>query len=327
MHAVRLASGQTVGRYDILDLLGEGGMSESYRARDRETGQMVVLKIPYANVIGDPATYSRYQRETEIGRRLVHPHIPRLLDTGHLEGSPAPYIVMEYVDGESFRRYLDEHTPLSVDEAVDLARQLADALNACHKQGIIHRDLKPENILITPEGELKLIDFGIALLQGARRLTWSRLSNTVGTPDYMAPEQIRGDRGDARTDVYALGTMLFEMLTGKVPYEGDNALSIMNQHVSQEASPAAARFHVPGQLASIAAKAIRRDPNQRYQSMADLCHDLGHWKELDPYTWADENAISVGAMPSPLKTIGLVLAVFAALILIGVLAQLAHGTH
>lgn len=329
MPAVRLAPGQSVaGRFEVIDLLGEGGMSESYRALDRDTGQTVVLKIPYASVIGDPATYSRYQREIEIARRLVHPHIPRLLDTGHLDGSPAPFIVMEYVEGVSFRHYLAEHAPLAVDEAVELARQIADALGAVHAQGIVHRDLKPENLLMTPEHELKLIDFGIALLQGARRLTWSRLSNSVGTPDYMAPEQIRGERGDVRTDVYALGMMMFEMLTGKVPYEGDNALAVMNQHVNREAPLAGSRrASVPPVLESIVAKALRREPSQRYQSMADLRDDLEHWREMDPYAWTDDDRPTAGAMPSPLKAAGLILAVFAALALIGVIAQMAHGTH
>jgi eukaryotic-like serine/threonine-protein kinase len=327
MHTVRLAPGQAVGRYDVLDLLGEGGMSESYRARDRATGETVVLKIPYANIIGDPATYSRYQRETEIGRRLVHPHIQRLIDTGHLDDGVAPYLVMEYVEGDVFRQYLDANAPLPVKEAVELARQLADALETCHAQGIVHRDLKPENLLITPDRQLKLLDFGIALLQGARRLTWSRLSNTVGTPDYMAPEQIRGERGDVRTDVYALGMMLFEMLAGKTPFEGDNALAIMDQHVNREAPPLSTRRpDAPLPLESIVTKATRRHPEQRYQSMAALRHDLEHWPEVEPHTWSEEES-SFGDLPAPLKTAGLIAAVFAVLILIGLLAQLAHGMH
>jgi serine/threonine-protein kinase len=327
MHAVRLAPGDTVGKYHVLDLLGEGGMSESYRARDSETGDTVVIKIPYANIIGDPATYSRYQRETEIGRKLVHPHIQRLLDTGHLDRSPAPFLVMEYVEGKPFRQYLAERGPLPIDEAVELARQLADALETCHAQGIVHRDLKPENLLITPDHQLKLIDFGIALLRGARRLTWSRLSNTVGTPDYMAPEQVRGERGDARTDVYALGMMLFEMLAGKMPFEGDNALAIMDQHVNREAPLLRTQCpDVPPQLEAVVAKAIRRDPKQRYQSMIELRHDLEHWRDVGPYSWIAEPA-PVGAMPGPLKAIGLILAVFATLALIGFLAQLAHGVR
>jgi serine/threonine-protein kinase len=282
-----------------------------------------VLKIPYAHIIGDPATYSRYQRETEIGRKLVHPHIQRLIDTGHLDNSPAPYLVMEYVEGIPFRHYLAEHGPLPVDEAVELAHQLADALDACHGQGIVHRDLKPENLLITAEHQLKLIDFGIALLQGARRLTWSRLSNSVGTPDYMAPEQIRGERGDARTDVYALGMMLYEMLAGKVAYEGDNPLAIMNQHVNNEAPPLRSqRPEVPAALESIVARALRRNPAERYQSMADFRTELEQWQDVAPTVWLDAPK-PVGPMPGLLKAIGLIAAVLAALALLGVLAQMA----
>lgn len=324
---MRLAPGQTVGHYEVLDVLGQGGMSESYRARDRDSGETVVLKIPYASMIGDPATFSRYQRETEIGRRLIHPHIQRLLDTGHLDDSVAPFLVMEYVDGESLRSFLDEHAPLPVSEAVELARQLADALQACHAQGVVHRDLKPENVLVTPGHDLKLLDFGIALLKGARRLTWSRLTSTVGTPDYMAPEQVKGERGDARTDVYALGVMLFEMLTGRVPYEGDNALAIMNQHVSSE-TPRLSTINpgLPPALDAIVAKATRRDTAQRYQTMADLLHDLENWRGLDAtaYAWpADETRVDNG-FPRPLITAALIVLTFAVLALIGVLAEVAH---
>ncbi|MBV9121322.1 MAG: serine/threonine protein kinase [Chloroflexi bacterium] len=320
---MRLESGQTVGRYDVVEPIGQGGMSESYRALDRDTGRSVVLKIPFANMIGDPGTFGRYQRETEIGRRLVHPHIQRLLDSGQLDGV-APYIVMEYIEGDLLRAYIEEHAPLPVEEAVELIGQLADALELCHSQGIIHRDLKPENVLITHDHQLKLLDFGIALLQGARRLTWSRLSNSIGTPDYMAPEQVRGERGDVRTDVYALGVMLYEMLAGKVPYEGDNALAIMSQHVNAEAPRLR---NVPPALEGIVAKAIRRSPAERYQTVSEFRADLAHWRDLNPmaYHWIETPA--VGGMPSPMKAIGLVLAIFAALALVGILSQLAHGAH
>ncbi|MEA2639179.1 MAG: eukaryotic-like serine/threonine-protein kinase, partial [Chloroflexota bacterium] len=189
------------GRYEILGELGHGGMSDTYRARDRESGQEAVVKIPYASLMGDPATFSRYQRELEIGKRLQHPHIQRLISSGHLDGSIAPYIALEYVDGESLRTYLVKRGPLPIPEAIRIATQLADALDYCHSVGVVHRDMKPENVLIMPDGTVKLVDFGIALLQGARRLTFGPLSNAVGTPDYMSPEQVRGDRGDSRTDV------------------------------------------------------------------------------------------------------------------------------
>jgi len=272
---MRLAPGQAVGRYDVLDLIGEGGMSESYRARDRETGQVVVLKVPYANVIGDPGTYSRYQRETEIGRRLDHPHIQRLLDTGHLDDSAAPYIVWEYVEGEPLRRYLDERAPLLIDEAVELARQLADALEACHAQHIVHRDLKPENVLISPDHQLKLLDFGIALLQGARRLTWSRLSNSVGTPDYMAPEQIRGEEVSAASDTYALGCVMYESLCGRTPFADAQGMRILWAHLQDEPpDPRKFRPELSDEFARVLLCALQKEPAQRPASAGDYARLL-----------------------------------------------------
>src|SRR5438105_1227740 len=229
-------AGETVnGKYDILEPLGQGGMNDAYKARERESGRLVVLKIPFKSLIGDPATFSRYQRELEIGKRLHHPNIQQLLDQGRLDNSVAPYLVLEYVDGTLLREYLRQRAPLLVDEAIGIADQLADALQYCHEHGVVHRDLKPENILIEPDGTVKLVDFGIALLQGARRLTFRRLTSGFGTPDYMAPEQVQGDRGDARTDLYALGVMLYEMLTGEVPYQGDSPLAVMSQRVTTDA--------------------------------------------------------------------------------------------
>src|SRR5579883_200694 len=257
-------------------------MSESYRANDARSGGQVVLKFPHVGLIGDPAVFSRFQREIEIGRRLVHPNVQRLLDAGRLDNGVSPYIVMEYVEGQSLRNYLAEHKPLSIDQAIDFAGQLAAALSYCHQQGVVHRDLKPENVLVTPDGQLKLIDFGIALLEGARRVTWGSLSSTVGTPDYMAPEQIRGERGDERTDVYAAGVILYEMLTGQVPFQGDNPLAIMSQHVERDPpSVRELRPEVPETLAAVVNRALQRDPARRYSTMEAFAHDLTHLDEID----------------------------------------------
>src|SRR5262249_547418 len=218
-------------------------------------------------------------REVEIGKRLHHPNIQHLVDEGRLDdgGGVAPYLVLDYVDGRSLREYLTEKAPLPVDEAIRIALQLADPLQYCHQQGLGHRDPNPENILMQPDGTIKLVDFGIALLQGARRLTFRRLSSEVGTPDYMAPEQVQGDRGDARTDIYALGVMLFEMLTGDVPYKGDSALAVMSQHVTTDA-PLLRRVQpdLPAELEAVVWRALRREPAERYASMAALRHDLTH---------------------------------------------------
>ncbi|MBV8087452.1 MAG: serine/threonine protein kinase [Chloroflexi bacterium] len=332
---MRFEPGEQVGQYRVDSVLATGGMSESYRGTDAASGQAVVLKVPLGSMMGDLATYGRYEREVAIGGKLHHPNIQQLLASGMVPGTSSPYIVMEYVEGEPFNAYLKEHGPLPIAEATELALQIADALHYCHEVGVIHRDLKPDNLLMTDGHQLKLLDFGIAFMEGARRLTWGRLSEAFGTPDYMAPEQIQGHRGDARTDVYALGTMLFEMLAGRVPYPGDEALAIMAAHVSTEAPRVRSlRREVSPELDAIVAKAIRREPAERYASMAELEADLRHpeaidlvqfaWQETDKaHSWAGWDH-SVGAMPTLKRAIALIAITFGTLGLIGFLAQHAH---
>ena len=319
--------GQVVDdRYRIADRLGVGGMGASYRAIDERTGATVVVKIPSLALIGDPATFSRYQRELEIGGRLEHPRVQRLIGSGQLRGG-APYMVLEYVPGESLRAYLSAHAPLPVDEAVRLVLELADALQYCHDRGVVHRDLKPENLYVTPEGHIVVGDFGIALLQGARRLTFRRLTNSVGTPDYMAPEQVSGERGDARTDVYAVGVILYEMLTGQVPYRGDNALAVMAQRLTADPPPVRSRRgDVPPAFDAIVRRALARDRDARYPSMAALAEDLRHPEAvpLAPDRSAPPPPAPAGAMPGPGAVALAVGLAFGALILVGVLAQLIH---
>jgi len=329
-----LEVGQCVGQYKVLDQLGRGGMSETYRAVDTQSSQLVVLKVPFADSLGDIAIYERYERENLIGRRLQHPNIQHVLGTGTLDGR-APYTVFEYIDGTSFRNFLDENAPLLIERAVALSLQLAEALVYCHAAGIIHRDLKPENVLISSSGGLKLLDFGIALVAGAKRVTWGPLSQAVGTPDYMAPEQIRGERGDARTDIYALGALLFEMVAGRAPYRGDDALSVMWQHVGQEAPRLRDLVDVSAELEAIVAKSLRRRPDDRYQSMSGFAADLAHPErvDLDKFCWPDETLVSLallrpaGSMPTFWQATRLLLIVFAALAVIGILAQFAHSGH
>ena len=322
---MRYEAGQTVNdKYDILESLGQGGMNDAYKARDRASGRLVVLKIPFTSLIGDPATYSRYQRELEIGKRLHHPNIQELLDEGRLDGGVAPYLVLEYVDGTLLREYLREHAPLPVDEAVNITVQLADALQYCHQHGVVHRDLKPENILIEPDGTVKLVDFGIALLQGARRLTFRRLTSGFGTPDYMAPEQVQGDRGDARTDVYAVGVMLYEMLTGDVPYRGDSPLAVMSQRVTTDAPLLSSkRSDLLPQLEAVVWRALRREPAERYASMTDLRHDLTHIDEVKIPEYPAASGRAVVSREHMLNA-GVVIAALVLLAVLGMVAELVH---
>jgi serine/threonine-protein kinase len=324
---MRYQTGETVNdKYEILESLGQGGMNDAYKARDRATGRVVVLKVPFTSLIGDPATYSRYQRELEIGKRLHHRNIQELLDEGRLEDGIGPYLVLEFVDGVLLREYLRQHAPLPPQEAVAIASQLADALQYCHEHGVVHRDLKPENILIQPDGTVKLVDFGIALLQGARRLTFRRLTSGFGTPDYMAPEQVQGERGDARTDIYALGVMLYEMLTGDVPYHGDSPLAVMSQRVTTDA-PLLRRGHpdLPPALEAIVWRALRRDPSERYGSMAALRQDLAHPDQVDiPSEYPSETSGPSRVSREHLVTTAVIVGVLLVLAVIGVIAQLAH---
>jgi serine/threonine-protein kinase len=326
---MRYEAGQIVnGKYEILESLGQGGMNDAYKARDRDSGRLVVLKIPFTSLIGDPATFSRYQRELEIGKRLHHPNIQQLLDEGRLDGSVAPYLVLEFVDGTLLREYLRQHAPLPVEEAIRIAVQLADALEYCHAHGVVHRDLKPENILIEQDGTVKLVDFGIALLQGARRLTFRRLTSGFGTPDYMAPEQVQGDRGDARTDVYALGVMVYEMLTGDVPYHGDSPLAVMSQRVTMDAPLLRqSRPDLPPQLEAVVWKALRREPSERYPTMAAFRNDLTH---LDRVHVPEYPVAAGGRLPVSREHVvnaAIVVGILVVLAALGAAAQLAHNAQ
>lgn len=321
----RFGPGDVVNdRYEILAPLGQGGMGEAYKARDRSDNGLVVVKIPHASMIGDPSTYSRYERELDIGKSLSHPSIQRLVAEGRLDGGIAPFVVFEYIDGRNLRDLLSHSAPLPQPEAIDLAAQIADILQYVHDHGVIHRDLKPENLLLTPDHRVKLVDFGIALLRGARRLTFAHLSNEVGTPDYMAPEQVQGERGDNRTDIYALGVMLYEMLTGEVPYRGDNPLAVMGQRVTTPAPLVRSRRRdISPQLEAIVFRALRRDPRNRYSSMADMAYDLRHLDQVEIPNYADFDE-RPRATTSHRYPALIVVAILLSLVLIGIGAELLH---
>ncbi len=274
-----LAPGEKLDRYTVVEAIGHGAFSDVYLATD-PGGARVVLKCPHEGIIGDVATFDRFRREMEIARRLDHPGIQHSLDPGG--DRTRPYLVMQYVEGETLREHLGGRGHLPITEAVTLVDGLAAAMGYAHRQGVTHRDLKPENVLVTPDGRPIVTDFGIALISGARRLTWRWLTSQLGTPDYMAPEQVQGERGDARTDVYALGVILFEMLVGRVPWEGDNPLAIMNQAVTRPA-PSLRELDpgIPPPLEAIVRKCLRKDPAERYPDAAALAADLESWKDLD----------------------------------------------
>jgi serine/threonine-protein kinase len=297
-------------------------MADVYRALDMERQRSVVLKLPQPATAGDLAMFNRYRREIEIGVRLDHPGIQRLLSDPR-----TPYIVLDYVEGENLRTYLRSHRRLSADEVLRIGVQLTEVLEYVHSQGVVHRDLKPDNIVMQPDGSVRLMDFGIALRLASRRLTFSHLTNAIGTPDYMAPEQVRGERGDVRTDVYAVGVLLFELLTGRVPYPADDALEAMRRKVETE-PPLVRRLRpdAPEALQAAVYRALRRRPEERYQSMAELQHDL---KQLDsvviPTYMPDvPPPHPPGDLPPWRTTIPLLAVILAILAFLGFLAQTLH---
>jgi len=290
-----LQIGDQFEHYQIQAHIAQGGMSDIYRAYDVVNRREVVIKIPDQSMIGDPAQYERFQRELEIINTLHHPAILRGLGSGRY--NRIPYLVTELVEGQSLRQMIEACAPLPSDQAVDLIKKIADGMAYCHAHDVIHRDLKPENILITAEGQPVIMDFGLALTKGARRVTYSNLSATMGTPDYMAPEQVEGQRGDQRTDVYALGTILYELLSGKTPFSGDNNLSVMAQHLNGTA-PRLDRVQagITPQLAAVVARCLQRNPNNRYSSMPELIEALEH-PELADLALLDQAGISGAALP------------------------------
>ena len=264
-------AGERLDGFQLESVVACSGMATIFRARDIRSGQPVAIKIPYLEVESDPVFFDRFRREEQIGLSLDHPGIVKVL---HAEKSGV-YIVMEWAEGKLLRQLMQEQGKLSVERAAGIAQQICDALDYIHSRGIVHRDLKPENIMLDADDNVKLLDFGIAAKAGARRLTFGKLSPTVGTPDYISPEQVQGKRGDCRSDIYAVGVMLYEMLTGQVPFEGDNAFLVMNARLRNDPpSPREIDPEIPGSVENILLRALSRDPKQRYASAHNLARDL-----------------------------------------------------
>ncbi len=262
-------------RFQILETISRSGMATIFKATDLNTKLTVAIKVPLLQYESDPGFFSRFQREEEIGSRLNHPYILKFYPVPE-ESRTRPYIVTEYLRGYTLSHLLTSVCPMPEKDAIKLASRICEALVYMHGQGVVHRDLKPQNVMLCNDGTIRIMDFGIAKAEG-RRMTFAGFTPAVGTPDYMAPEQVKGKRGDERTDIYSLGAMLYEMVVGVPPFqcENDNPLVVMNARVNGD--PVAPRKLNPKaspQIEEIILHAMERDPRKRYQSAVTMKLEL-----------------------------------------------------
>jgi serine/threonine-protein kinase len=271
-------AGDTLDHYRIEAALAHSGMSVLYRATDLDSGRQVAIKVPLPEMEADPVLIERFKREQEIGQELDHPGVVKSFNS---EERSRLYMVIEWVDGRLLRTILNEEKKLPAGRAVAITLAICDALDYMHKRGIVHRDLKPENVMVGEDDQIKLIDFGIAMKEEARRLTFVSVSSLLGTPDYISPEQVKGARGDQRSDIYAVGIMLYEMLTGRVPFEGPNPLAVMNERVLNDVK-SLREFNpeISPQIEEILYRALEREPRHRYATASEMMWDLEHQEQV-----------------------------------------------
>jgi len=317
--------GQRIDHYEMIRLLARGAASRVYLAQDLHVLEQVVLKFPNDDLIGGAAIFARYKREAEIGNRLCHPAIPRHLNRG--EQRSTEYLVLEYLRGRPLRAVMQEYAPMLLPptEVLRIVLHVCEALAYVHKHGVIHRDIKPENIMLLDNGGIKLLDFGIALLEGKRRASWRRDTSLIGTPDYMAPERLWGEPGSVQSDIYAVGVVLYELLCGWTPFEEHDGFELVTRHLSHD--PPGILEHDPTlspALATVVMRAIRRDPGRRYVCMQDLLHDLGHLEDVIPVDYVPDPPRIGGRYRQVIRLALIVLIVCLCIVAFGVFAQFAH---
>ncbi|MEV6136258.1 Stk1 family PASTA domain-containing Ser/Thr kinase [Nocardia sp. NPDC051990] len=287
-------------RYELGEIIGFGGMSEVHKARDLRLSRDVAIKVLRADLARDPTFYLRFKREAQNAAALNHPAIVAVYDTGEAEvdGGPLPYIVMEYVDGDTLRDIVRGNGPLPPRRAMEVVADVCAALDFSHKAGIVHRDMKPANIMINRAGAVKVMDFGIARAIADSSNPMTQTAAVIGTAQYLSPEQARGETVDARSDVYSVGCVLFEILTGEPPFTGDSPIAVAYQHVREDPRlPSHVHNGVPRELDSVVLKAMSKNPANRYQTAAemraDLIRVLGGQKPSAPMVMTDEDRTTI----------------------------------
>jgi serine/threonine-protein kinase len=268
---------QLGGRYEIGDLLGRGGMAEVHMGRDTRLGRTVAVKMLRPDMARDPSFQARFRREAHSAASLNHPAVVAVYDTGEDQfgGNPVPYIVMEYVEGSTLRDLLASNSRLVPERALEIVDGVLAALAYSHQQGIVHRDIKPANVMLTPSGDVKVMDFGIARAVADTGATMTQTSAVIGTAQYLSPEQARGEQVDARSDLYSTGCLLFELLTGRPPFVGDSPVSVAYQHVREEpVPPSSIDPDVPGSADAVVLKALTKDRDKRYQTAGEMRADI-----------------------------------------------------
>lgn len=265
--------GTQIDSYRVEESIARSGMASVFRAMDQRDNRQVALKIPHPDMEADPILFDRFQREAAIGERLHHPNVMRVFGG---EKRSRVYMVMEWCEGRLLRQILSEGR-IPQDRALRIAIVVLDALEYIHENGVVHRDLKPENIMVDEHDHIKLIDFGIAGDASARRLTYANFTATLGTADYISPEQVKGKRGDGRSDTYAMGVILYEMLTGRLPFSGGSPMEVMNDRLlNYPTPPSVADPEISPQLQEVLYRALERDPKNRYARARDFKYDLEH---------------------------------------------------
>lgn len=296
------------GRYQVGELLGYGGMAEVHRGRDNRLGRDVAIKMLRTDLARDNTFQMRFRREAQNAASLNHPAIVAVYDTGEelaATGEPLPYIIMEFVNGRTLKEVLAAEQRLQPRRALEITADICAALEFSHRHGIIHRDIKPGNVMLTPNGQVKVMDFGIARALASGATTMTQTSAVIGTAQYLSPEQARGEAVDARSDVYAAGCVLFELLIGHPPFIGDSAVSVAYQHVREDPrAPSEIDPEVPPDIDAVVLKALAKNPVNRYQSAAEMRADLlraaaGRPVLATPVMRGDDVTMPVGGVVRP----------------------------